>query len=136
MWADDAEMLLADLCFKEEEDKDESWKKLKLKVLELYNLKLDEREFRKRFILERELLDAKKMEDELSPVPHDASLSRVFAVAKYLSKSEFEELYNGFQQERQIREEIKKLREYRSLGIRTMADADRWEKKIPSHVLV
>ena len=116
---------MADLCFKEEEDEDESWKKLKLKVLEIYNLKLDEREFRKRFILDRGLLDAKKMEEELSPQSHDVSLTRLFAVAKYLPKEEFDSLYNGFQQERQIREEIKKLREFRSLGIRTIADADR-----------
>lgn len=57
-WENDAELTLADMEFKEE---DTQWEKdLKLKVLEIYNSKLDARIERKKFILERGLLERKE----------------------------------------------------------------------------
>jgi hypothetical protein len=57
-WENDAELTLADMEFKEEDTK---WERdLKLKVLEIYNSKLDARIERKKFILERGLLERKE----------------------------------------------------------------------------
>jgi hypothetical protein len=54
----DAELTLADMEFKDEDTK---WERdLKLKVLEIYNSKLDARIERKKFILERGLLERKE----------------------------------------------------------------------------
>jgi len=60
--ANDAEVLLADMEFGDEGDIDcgKDWNDLKLRVLHNYNLKLDERQARKRFVLDRELLDFKR----------------------------------------------------------------------------
>lgn len=57
-WENDAELTLADMEFRDEDTK---WEKdLKLKVLEIYNSKLDGRAERKKFILERGLLERKE----------------------------------------------------------------------------
>jgi transcriptional adapter 2-alpha len=54
----DAELLLAEMEFNED-DKD-SELEMKYKLLELYNYRLEERIKRKRFVIERGLLDLKK----------------------------------------------------------------------------
>ena len=52
----DAELILADMEFSPEDH--ESERELKLKIIEIYNSKLDERERRKKFVLERGLLSS------------------------------------------------------------------------------
>ncbi len=57
-YENEAESVLADMEFKEEDTK---WERdLKLKVIEIYNSKLDARAERKKFILERGLLEKKE----------------------------------------------------------------------------
>lgn len=57
-WENDCELTLADMEFKEEDTK---WERdLKLKVIEIYNSKLDGRQERKDFILQRGLLERKE----------------------------------------------------------------------------
>lgn len=47
----DAELILADMEFRDDDTPQQ--KELKLKVIEIYNSKLDERIYRKRIIIER-----------------------------------------------------------------------------------
>ncbi|CAN0316651.1 unnamed protein product, partial [Discosporangium mesarthrocarpum] len=54
----DAEKLLADMEFTAEDNEEE--RRLKLDVIKVYNQRLDEREERKRFVAEHNLLDYKK----------------------------------------------------------------------------
>jgi transcriptional adapter 2-alpha len=54
----DAELILADMEFLPDDHPSET--ELKLKIIEIYNSKLDERARRKKFVLERNLLDYKK----------------------------------------------------------------------------
>jgi transcriptional adapter 2-alpha len=54
----DADLLLADMEFFD--DDDESDVKLKYNVIELYNARLDERIRRKKFVIERGILDIKR----------------------------------------------------------------------------
>ena len=64
----DAELLIADMEFRDDESNAD--RELKRKVLEMYNAKLDDRESRKRFVIERGLLDSKRqraIEARLAP---------------------------------------------------------------------
>ncbi len=54
----DAELLLADMEFFEEDTEENI--QLKNSVIELYNARLDERIRRKKFVIERGLLDLKR----------------------------------------------------------------------------
>lgn len=54
----DAELLLAEMEFNE--DDKESDKQMKFKLLDIYNARLDERLKRKKFVIERNLLDLQK----------------------------------------------------------------------------
>ncbi len=53
----DAEQLIAELTFADNEPEDDL--KLKYKILDIYNKRLDEREKRKNFVVNRGLLDLK-----------------------------------------------------------------------------
>jgi transcriptional adapter 2-alpha len=54
------DMLLADMEFNEDDTEEEI--KLKNEVIELYNARLDERIRRKKFVIERGILDVKKIQ--------------------------------------------------------------------------
>lgn len=68
-YENDAELILADLAFNDDDNPTERGSKikiynildLKLRMVEIYNQKLDERARRKQFILERGLLEYKKV---------------------------------------------------------------------------
>lgn len=53
----DAELLLAEMEFNDDDKEIEL--KMKYKLLEIYNARLDERIKRKKFVIERDLLDLK-----------------------------------------------------------------------------
>lgn len=54
----DAELLLAEMEFNEEDKPYET--EMKYKVLDIYNIRLDERMKRKKFVIEKDLLNLKK----------------------------------------------------------------------------
>lgn len=54
----DAELLLAEMEFNDDDTPFEI--EMKLKVLDIYNIRLDERIKRKKFVIERDLLNLKK----------------------------------------------------------------------------
>lgn len=54
----DAELLLAEMEFNDDDKQYEI--EMKLKVLDIYNIRLDERIKRKKFVIERDLLNLKK----------------------------------------------------------------------------
>lgn len=54
----DAELLLAEMEFNDDDKPYEI--EMKLKVLDIYNIRLDERIKRKKFVIERDLLNLKK----------------------------------------------------------------------------
>ena len=121
-WENDAELTLADMEFKEEDTK---WERdLKLKVLEIYNSRLDGRIERKKFILERGLLERKekKRSKEEREVYNNM---RVFA--RFHSAEEHEAFIQGLLNEQRLRKRIEQLQSYRLNGIRTLADGDLFE---------
>lgn len=57
-WENDAELILADMEFQEDDHPSEE--ELKIQLVDIYNRKLQEREKRKQFVLERGIFDIKK----------------------------------------------------------------------------
>jgi transcriptional adapter 2-alpha len=123
----DAETLIRDIAFDEDDDPQD--RELKLKVLEMYNQKLDERARRRKFIIENGLLDYKKVhQQDRRRSKEDRDLynnMRVFL--QVMNKEEYEQLLQGMVYERQLRRRIEQLKHWRSNGIRTLAEGELYE---------
>ncbi|CAI9089979.1 OLC1v1024639C1 [Oldenlandia corymbosa var. corymbosa] len=122
----DAEQLLADMEFKENDTNSE--RELKLRVLRIYSKRLDERKCRKDFILERGLLYPDNFEKELSREEKDiCQRYRVFM--RFHSKEEHEELLRSLVEEHRVLKRIQDLQEARAAGCLTSAEAERFIKQ-------
>ena len=102
---------------------------LKLKILEIYNGKLDERERRKQFVKERGLLDYRRqlVAERRKPRFERDIRNQFRPFARFVSPDEWEDLVQGFVAERRLRKRIDQLQKYRGLGIRTLAEAEEYE---------
>ncbi|CAE7832749.1 ADA2, partial [Symbiodinium sp. KB8] len=127
-WDNDAELMLADMEFREGEHPTET--ELKLKVVEIYNAKLDERERRKRFVLERGLLDFKaRLADERRRPREEREIRNMLRpFARFHSHADHETLVESLMEEHRIRRRIAQLQHWRRNGVRTLAEADEYEK--------
>ena len=123
----EAEAILADMDFVEGEHATET--ELKLKILEIYNAKLDERERRKQFVIERGLLEYKRMlaVERRRPKEEREVYDALRPFARFLSSQEFEDLVRGIVLEHRLRKRIAQLQEYRRAGIRNLAEAQEYE---------
>jgi transcriptional adapter 2-alpha len=128
-YENDAETILADLAFDEEDSKEDT--DLKVRIVELYNRKLDERASRKKFILDRNLLDFKKQQGferrRLREEREIYALMRPFA--RFHSAAEHEELVKGLIQERKHRKTIEVYQHWREMGLRTIAEGQMYDLK-------
>jgi len=120
-YENDAEFIINEMTFGPEDSKEE--KELKLKILELYNRKLDERIRRKKFILERGLLDSKKRKPKEDKDIYD----RVKVFARIMDREEHEEFLSGLIAERNLRKKIEELKKYRQLGIHSFEEIEQYE---------
>ena len=121
-YENDAELVLADMEFKDEDTK---WERdLKLKVLEIYNSRLDARMERKKFILERNLLERKEKKRAKEEREINNNM-RVFA--KFHSAEQHEAFVQGLANEQRLRKRIEQLQNYRLNGIRSLADGELFE---------
>jgi len=102
-YENEAESVCCDVAFNEDDTQVE--RELKLRILEIYNQKLDERIRRKNFIVERGLLDYKKNDKKRSKEDKELwDRTRVFS--RLLTKEEYEEFVNGMIVERKLRQRI------------------------------
>ena len=95
---------------------------LKLKIIEIYNSKLDERERRKKFVLERDLLDYKKHQaiERRRPKDERELVASLRPFARFNSAEQHEQLVNGLLTAMRLRKRIRQLQHYRRMGIRTL----------------
>ena len=123
----DAELILADMEFSPDDNATE--RELKLRIIDIYNGKLDERERRKEFVIQRGLLDYKKQQQLERRRPKDerelVAQMRVFA--RYQEPEEHAQLVGGMLTALRLRKRIAQLQNYRQNGIRTLADAEVYE---------
>ncbi|KAK8826021.1 transcriptional adapter 2-alpha [Blastocystis sp. ATCC 50177/Nand II] len=125
----DAEMMLKDVDILGDEDDKE--KELKTCMLRAFNRRLQEREKRKKFVVERGLLDLKNIlnEEKKKPKVEQDIVNLMKPFARFLSKKDYDMLMNGLIKEAKLRERIAKLQRYRKMGIRTLEEVERFEKE-------
>lgn len=122
----DAELLLADMEFHEDDTPENI--KLKENVLELYNARLDERIRRKNFVIERGLLDLKNVqrtERKYSKEEREI-VNKCKIFARFQTKEDHERFVNGLLKERLIREAIEQLQYFRSKGLTTLDQVEKY----------
>ncbi|PIA58229.1 hypothetical protein AQUCO_00500284v1 [Aquilegia coerulea] len=119
----DAEKLIANLEFKDTDTEAEH--ELKLRMLHIYNRRLDERKRRKDFVLERNLLYPDPLAKDLSPQEKEL-YGHYNVYMRFHSKEEHEELLKTVMREHRIRKRIEELQEAQENGCRTSAEADEY----------
>jgi transcriptional adapter 2-alpha len=115
----DAEMILTEMAFHDDDNPYDT--SLKLKVIDIYNSKLDERLYRKWFIVQRNLFEYKKLKKGFGADRDIHDRMRCFA--RLLNKEDHLQFVQGVIAERTLRRRIEELKKYRRLGIRTLDDA-------------
>lgn len=123
----DAELPLAEMEFRDgDTDLD---RKLKLRMLEIYNHRLAERARRKQFIIDRGLLNVKRQQGlERKRTPQERDLHGAMRVfARFLEPNEYEIMLEGLAAERRIRNRIAELKEYRRMGIHTLSESETYD---------
>ncbi|DAZ98929.1 TPA: LOW QUALITY PROTEIN: hypothetical protein N0F65_001368 [Lagenidium giganteum] len=123
----EAELILADMEFSPDDHATE--RELKLKVLEIYNCKLDERERRKKFVVERGLLDYKRHQQLERRRPKDERelIAQMRPFARFQTPKEHDDFVNGLITAVRLRKQILLLQEYRRNGVRTLAEAELYD---------
>jgi Myb-like DNA-binding domain/Zinc finger, ZZ type len=126
-WENDAEQVIADMEFSASDLPQD--RQLKIQVVEIYNQKLDERERRKKFLLNRDLLDYRKNQQLDALIPRDErDLVRRMRLFERLHTPEEHKAFVGdIIRAKRLRKEIAKLQMYRRMGIKTLAEVERYE---------
>ncbi|KAJ3122031.1 RNA-dependent RNA polymerase [Nowakowskiella sp. JEL0407] len=129
-YENDAETLIRELSFDQATDTQFD-RDLKLTMLDIYNGVLDRREIRKKFILERELVEFKKI--QAMEKKKSASEKELFQQARVFARmqtaTDFDLFLDGLVSEMKIRHRISVLQEYRRMGITTYREAEEYEKE-------
>lgn len=111
------------------DDDHPSERELKLQVVRIYNWKLDERNERKRFAIDRGLVDIKKQqtfEKKLSKEDREL-VSRLRVFARLHSPAEHDALVDGILRAKKLRNHIETLQHYRKMGLKTIEQIKRYE---------
>ena len=125
----DAEQLLVHMSFNEDDTPLE--REMKLATLHMYNQRLDERERQRKFIVENQLMDLKKMgaRDRRRTKEDKDIYRRVRKVLQFSDNDQLEDFVQDLSAEQEIQKRIDKLVSYRQKGIRTMSDATAFENQ-------
>lgn len=134
-YENDAEQFLADMEFSPEDHPSEV--ELKLQVIRIYNHKLEEREKRKRFVLDRGLVDIKKHQQEEKKLSKEERelVAKLRPFARYQSAEEHDALVKGVLKAHRLRQQIEMYKVYREMGFTTLDDVVKYEaeKKQKEH---
>ena len=116
----DAELLLADMEFFEDDTPENV--ELKNSVIELYNARLDERIRRKKFVIERGLLDLKKVQkfERKKSKEEREIINQMKIFARFNTKDDHERLVESMMKERLLRETIQQLKYFKGKGLNNL----------------
>lgn len=122
----EAELILAEMEFHDDDNDEDS--KMKLKVLDIYNARLDERIKRKKFVIDRGLLDFnKQLALDKSFTKEEKEIHNLMKVfARFNSPEEHERLVAGIIRERQLRARIEELKHYKRMGLMTFEQVEHY----------
>ncbi|GJQ12808.1 hypothetical protein GpartN1_g4599.t1 [Galdieria partita] len=128
-WSNEAEEILADMEISSSDNNTE--REIKLRLLEIYNAKLDEREMRKDFLLKRDLLDTKRREALMNSLSsYERELYEKLCVfARFMPQEDFLELIRSSSEEKELRSQISDLLPVRLAGAKTMEEYNELESK-------
>lgn len=122
----DADNLLAEIEYNENDSEEEI--RLKNEIVELYNIRLDERIRRKKFVIERGILDAHKPQiSERKKTQEEKDIINAMKIfARFNSKEGHDKMVNNLLKEKQLRETIEQLKFLRSKGIQNLEECERF----------
>ncbi|CAM9771045.1 unnamed protein product [Chrysoparadoxa australica] len=123
----DAEQMLADMEFIPGEG--ESERALKQDVIAMYNQKLDERARRKQFVIERGLLDYKRLQaiERKRPKEDRELIARMRPFARFHTKEEHEGFVANLLKAKRLRRRIEQLQSYRRMGMTRLTEGEAYE---------
>lgn len=126
-WDNDAEQYLQDMEFTQNDTAEE--RELKIKVIKIYNERLDERERRKQFLIDRGLLDYRKKYQEDNKLPSDERdlKNRMRLFARFQTPQEHDALIQDLLVAKRLRKEIARLQMYRRMGFTSIVEAEKFE---------
>jgi len=104
-------------------------KDLKVKMLQIYNRRLDERARRRDFVVERGLLDFKRVQsaDRKRTREEREIVHKMRSFAAFQDGASHEALIAGMIEEMHIKKKVDQLMKYRQLGIKNQGEVDRYE---------
>ncbi len=116
----DAELLLADMEFFDDDTPENI--ELKNNVIELYNARLDERIRRKKFVIERGLLDLKKIQkyERKKSKEEREIINQMKIFARFNTEEQHQKLVNTLLKERLLKEVIEQLKFFKNKGLKTL----------------
>ena len=124
----DAEVALAELEIRADDPEEE--RREKLEMLRVYHYRQRERYSRRAFVTDRGLLNVRQQQQREKKATKEekeiAALLRVFA--RFQGREEHEALVKGIQEEQRLRKRIGELKEYRRMGVLTLAEAGLYEQ--------
>lgn len=122
----DADTLLADLEYFDDDTEQDI--KLKNDVIELYNARIDERIRRKKFVIERGLLDFKRIQkQERKKSKEDREIINAMKpFARFHTQEDHEKIVNNLLKERMLREAIQQLTYFKSKGLTTLDQIEKY----------
>ena len=123
----DAELIIADMEFSKDDHPSE--RELKLQVLQIYNEKLQERERRKRFVIDRNYVDFKAQQnlDRRRSKEERDLVARMKVFARFQTQEEHDAVVEGLLKARRLRKQIQLYQHYRKMGVRTIEQARQYE---------
>ena len=123
----DAENLLADMEFAPNDHPAD--RELKLQVIKIYNAKLAERDARKRFVIDRGLVDVKKQQqlEKRRSKEEKEIVSRLKIFQRFHSQADHDALVDGVIKANKLRKQIELFQHYRKMGIRTLEQARQYD---------
>lgn len=126
-WDDSAEEMLADMVIGDDDTEEE--RALKLRVLEIYDERLAERERVKDVVLSQNLLDFPAVAAAQSAVaPEERELvSWLSRFDRILSPDDCRELRETVLAEERVRRHIERIEQYRAVGIRTFEEVRKYD---------
>ena len=126
-WDHDADKLLEDMEFLPTDTVDD--REIKIKVIEIYNSRLDEREKRKQFLIDHDLLDYRKKQREDRKLPADERdlVNRMRLFARFHSAAEHKKLIDDILKAKRLRKEIARLQMFQRMGFNSLLDVERFE---------
>lgn len=126
-YENDAEQWLAEMEFNPDDHPSEV--ELKLQVIQIYNHKILEREKRRKFVIERGIIDVKKQqafEKKLTKAERDL-VGKLRPFARFQTAEQHETLVDGVLKAHRLRQQIELYKIYRQMGFTDLDEVRKFE---------